>query len=308
MEVQNKNNQKVLLISFLIIVSYMIVEAVGGILTNSLALLSDAGHMLSDSIALGISLIAFKLSEKAASSNNTYGLKRFEIIAATLNGITLLGVSIYIFYEAIKRFANPPEVATTGMLIIGVIGLVVNITVAIIMFKGSDTKDNLNMRGAYLHVMSDTLGSVGAIVAALLIMIFGWGLADPIASVVVAALILRSGYKVSRDSLHILMEGKPKDISLEEVIATLKQGDIKTVHDVHLWTITSHFNVLTAHIVVDGNKKVYEIDELLQALEKSLEHLGIQHITLQIESEQHYHDESILCEVEIEEPSLHHHH
>src|SRR5690625_6231553 len=113
MEVQNKNNQKVLLISFLIIASYMIVEAVGGILTNSLALLSDAGHMLSDSIALGISLIAFKLSEKAASSNNTYGLKRFEIIAATLNGITLLGVSIYIFYEAIKRFANPPEVATT---------------------------------------------------------------------------------------------------------------------------------------------------------------------------------------------------
>src|SRR5699024_2964440 len=138
---------------------------------------------------------------------------------------------------------------TTGMLIIGVIGLVVNITVAIIMFKGSDTKDNLNMRGAYLHVMSDTLGSVGAIVAALLIMIFGWGLADPIASVVVAALILRS-----------------------------------------------------------GNKKVYVIDELLHALEKSLEHLGIQHITLQIESEQHYHDESILCEVEIEEPSLHHHH
>src|SRR5699024_7357577 len=128
---------------------------------------------------------------------------------------------------------------------------------------GSDTKDNLNMRGAYLHVMSDTLGSVGAIVAALLIMIFGWGLADPIASVVVAALILRSGYKVTRDPLHILMEGKPKDISF---------------------------------------------DELLHALEKSLEHLGIQHITLQIESEQHYHDESILCEVEIEEPSLHHHH
>src|SRR5699024_12487985 len=146
----------------------------------------DGHNILLYSIALGISIIVFKLNEKAASSNNAYGLKRIEIIAATLNGIILLGVSIYIFYEAIKRFANPPEVATTGMLMIGVIGLVVNITVAIIMFKGSDTKDNLNMRGAYLHVMSDTLGSVGAIVAALLIMIFGWGLADPIASVVVA--------------------------------------------------------------------------------------------------------------------------
>src|SRR5699024_3711673 len=163
---------------------------------NSLALLSDAGHMLSDSIALGISLIAFKLSEKAASSNNTYGLKRFEIIAATLNGITLLGVSIYIFYEASKRFANPPEVAPTGMLIIRFIGFIVNITVAIIIFKGSDINDNLNMRGAYLHVMSDTIISVGANVAPMVIMIVGWGLADPIASVVVTSLIVRSGYKV----------------------------------------------------------------------------------------------------------------
>src|SRR5699024_6774074 len=123
MEVPNKNNQKVLLISFLIIASYMIVEAVGGILTNSLALLSDAGHMLFDSIALGISLIAIKLSEKAASSNTTHGLKRLKIISATLNGITLLGPSMYTFYEATKRFARPPEVATTGMLIIGFIRL-----------------------------------------------------------------------------------------------------------------------------------------------------------------------------------------
>lgn len=305
---QNKNNQKVLLISFIIITSYMIIEVIGGFLTNSLALLSDAGHMLSDSIALGISLVAFKLSEKAANSTNTYGLKRFEIIAASLNGITLLGVSLYIFYEAIKRFSDPPEVATTGMLIIGTIGLIVNIIVAVIMFKGSDTEENLNMRGAFLHVMSDMLGSVGAIIAALLIMFFDWGLADPIASVVVAILVLRSGYKVSRDSLHILMEGKPKDINLNEVITILEGGNVKAIHDVHLWTITSHFNVLTAHIVVSGKMTVYETDSLLQELEASLEHLGIQHITLQIESEKHYHSESTLCVVEVEEPDLHSQH
>src|SRR5699024_3242265 len=152
----------------------------------------------------------------------------------------------------------------------------------------------------------DTVGSVGAIAAALRIRIFGWVLADPLARVVVAALLLRSGYKVSGDSLHVVMGGTAKHVGSAQRIATVKQGDIKTVHDVHLWTIRSHLNVLTAHIVVDGNKKVYETDELLHALEKSLEHLGSQHITLQIESEQHYHDESILCEVEIEEPSLHH--
>lgn len=302
---QEKNNQKILLISFTIITIYMVVEVIGGLLTNSLALLSDAGHMLSDSIALGIALLAFKLSEKKASSTKTYGLKRFEIIAASINGLTLLGVSFYIFYEAIKRFKSPPEIATTGMLIIGVIGLIVNIIVAVIMFKGADTKENLNMRGAFLHVLSDMLGSIGAIIAALLIMFFDFGLADPIASVVVALLILRSGYLVSKDSLHVLMEGKPKDINLNEVIDVLKKEQVKTVHDVHLWTITSHFNVLTAHIVVDGEMTVYETDELLQNLEESLEYLGIQHITLQVESEEHYHKNSTLCEVNVENNDIH---
>ena len=307
---KEKNNQKILLISFIIITVYMIVEVIGGFLTNSLALLSDAGHMLSDSIALGIALIAFKLSEKAASSTNTYGLKRFEIIAASINGLTLLGVSIYIFYEAIKRFASPPEVATTGMLIIGVIGLIVNIIVAMIMFKGADTKENLNMRGAFLHVMSDMLGSIGAIIAALLMIYFDFGLADPIASILVAILVLRSGYLVSRDSLHVLMEGKPKDISLNEVIGVLQKEQVKNVHDVHLWTITSRFNVLTAHIVVGGEMTVYETDNLLKKIETSLEYLGIQHITLQIESEQHYHRDSTLCEINSEESDFHagHHH
>lgn len=308
LENKENNNKKILLISFIIITSYMIIEIIGGILTNSLALLSDAGHMLSDSIALGISLLAFKLSEKAASSVNTYGYKRFEIIAASLNGLTLIGVSVYIFYEAIKRFTNPPEVATTGMLIVAVIGLFVNIIVAFIMFRGSDTKDNLNMRGAYLHVISDMFGSIGAIIAALLIMIFGWSLADPIASVVVAILVLRSGYKVSKASLHVLMEGKPKDINLDDVIKKLSRKEVKAVHDVHLWTITSYFNVLTAHIVVNGKMTIYETDRLLKEIKITLEELGIQHITIQVDSEENYNQDPTLCEIDVETPNLHAHH
>src|SRR5699024_8872396 len=155
-------NKKVLLISFIIITSYMIVEAIGGYLTNSLALLADAGHMLSDAISLGIALLAFTLGAKVANHSKTYGYKRFEILAAVLNGLTLIIVALFIFYEAIGRFQNPPEVASTGMLVIATIGLLVNILVAWIMMRGGDVEENLNMRGAYLHVISDMLGSIGA--------------------------------------------------------------------------------------------------------------------------------------------------
>src|SRR5699024_10598788 len=174
---------------FIIISVYMVVELAGGIWTNSLALLSDAGHMLSDSISLGVGLLAFTFGEKVANYSKTYGYKRFEILAAVFNGVTLILISIYIFYEAFQRFSNPPEVASTGMLIIASIGLLVNIIVAWMLMKG-DTEENLNLRAAFLHVLGDLLGSVGAIVAALLIIFFNWGWADPLASVIVAVLVL----------------------------------------------------------------------------------------------------------------------
>ncbi|HEH8720208.1 TPA: cation transporter, partial [Staphylococcus aureus] len=183
-------NKKTLMISFIIITGYMIIEAIGGILTNSLALLADAGHMLSDSISLGVGLLAFILGEKAADYSKTYGYKRFEILAAVFNGVTLVLIAIYIFYEAYQRFTDPPEVASTGMLIIATIGLLVNILVAWILMRGGDTKENLNIRAAFLHVIGDLLGSVGAIIAALMILFFNWGWADPLASVIVAVLVL----------------------------------------------------------------------------------------------------------------------
>ncbi|KOY82033.1 cation transporter [Lysinibacillus macroides] len=298
-------NKKVLLLSFIIITSYMIIEAIGGFVTNSLALLSDAGHMLSDAISLGIALLAFIMGEKAASYSKTYGYKRFEILAAVLNGVTLIGIALFICYEAIERFANPPAVATTGMLIISTIGLLVNILVAWIMMRGSDTKDNLNMRGAFLHVLSDMLGSVGAIIAALLIMFLGWGWADPLASVIVALLVLRSGYYVTKDAVHILMEGTPKNVDVTEIVEVIEQTNgIKSIHDLHIWTITSGTNALSCHAVVDGQLTVADSEHILRKVEHNLEHKGIKHVTIQLETASHQHDNSILCQLKNE----HHHH
>lgn len=302
-------NKKVLLISFIIITSYMLVEAVGGYLTNSLALLSDAGHMLSDAISLGIALLAFTLGEKVANYSKTYGYKRFEVLAAVFNGVTLILIALFIFYEAIERFANPPEVATTGMLVISSIGLVVNILVAWIMMRGGDTEENLNMRGAYLHVISDMLGSVGAIIAALLIMFFGWSWADPLASVIVAALVLRSGYYVTKAALHVLMEGTPQNVHVEDVVKTIEQTEqIKGLHDLHIWSITSGLNALSCHAVVDDQMTIAESEKLLRKIEHDLQHQNIQHVTIQLETVAHKHDNSILCTAKADAPDAHAHH
>ncbi len=302
-------NKKVLLISFLIIFSFMIVEAIGGFLTNSLALLSDAGHMLSDAVSLAIALIAFIVSEKAVTMSKTYGYKRIEILAALLNGLTLIIIALFIFYEAIERFQNPPEVATTGMLIISVIGLLVNMLVAWIMMKGADTEENLNMRGAFLHVISDMLGSVGAIIAALLIMFFGFGWADPLASVIVAALVLRGGYFVTKNSLHVLMEGTPTSVDSEQVLAILKGHEqVRGVHDVHIWAVTSGLHALTCHIVLDDELTVKESSAILADIEHDLLHANIQHATIQVEGRTHAHKDTVFCEVKAETDGHSHHH
>ena len=302
-------NKKVLLLSFIIITLYMIVEAVGGFLTNSLALLADAGHMLSDAISLGIALLAFTLGEKAANHSKTYGYKRFEILAAVLNGLTLIIIAIYIFYESIGRFQNPPEVASTGMLMIATIGLLVNILVAWIMMRSGDVEENLNMRGAYLHVISDMLGSIGAIVAALLIMFFGWGWADPLASAIVAALVLRSGYFVTKAGLHVLMEGTPQNVNIDEVVQTIQNTKgVKSVHDLHVWSITSGLNALSCHAVVDDRMSIAESERLLHQIGHNLEHQNIHHVTIQLGTTAHQHDNSILCKVKADSSGHHHHH
>jgi cobalt-zinc-cadmium efflux system protein len=273
-------NKQALLSSFVLIAVFMVVEVVGGLLTNSLALLSDAGHMLSDAAALGLSFFALRLGERAVSQDKTFGYKRFEIIAAGLNGVTLVVVSLYIFYEAVQRFFSPPEVQSQGMLVIATVGLLVNIVAAWILMKGD--KDNLNVRSAFLHVLGDLLGSVGAIVAALLIMFFGWGIADPIASVIVGVLIMISGWRVIKESYQVLMEGAPKQIDMLQVKEALcNLPMVKEVHDLHVWTITSGYPVLSCHITITDHGIHDEI--LLQSQKILHDEFDIEHSTIQVE-------------------------
>jgi cobalt-zinc-cadmium efflux system protein len=277
-------NKKALMSSFILITAFMIVEVMGGLLTNSLALLSDAGHMLSDAASLGLSFFAIKLGEREVSRNKTFGYKRFEIIAAGLNGITLVVVSIFIFYEAFQRFFAPPEVQSQGMLIISTIGLVVNIIAAWLLMKG-DKDENLNVRSAFLHVLGDLLGSVGAIAAALLILFFDWRMADPIASVIVGFLIIISGWRVIKESFHILMEGAPDQIDMLQVKEALcGLPMVKEVHDLHIWTITSGYPVLSCHITI-FDQAVHD-DILLQSQKILHDQFDIEHSTIQVEKEQ----------------------
>lgn len=298
----HSGNKKALFISFLIITGYMVIEAAGGLLTNSLALLSDAGHMLSDSISLGIGLLAFIIGEKKANDNKTYGYKRLEILAALFNGITLMVISLFIIYHAVLRFLNPPEIASEGMLVIALIGLIVNIIVAWIMMKTGDTHGNLNMKAAFLHVIGDMLGSVGAILAALLIMFFGWGWSDPLASVIVALIILNGGWRVTMDAFHILMEGTPKNIQIEDVIRTVHSvPGVISIHDVHLWSISSGSHVFSCHVVVDENLTVKCSHEIIQEIKQRLAKKNIRHITIQIENHGMCSNDSIFCN------DIHHH-
>jgi cobalt-zinc-cadmium efflux system protein len=274
-------NKKALFMSFLLISSFMVVEVIGGIMTNSLALLSDAGHMLSDAASLGLSFFAIKLGERKATNTKTYGYKRFEIIAAAINGITLILISLSILYEAYQRFSDPPEVQSLGMLTISSIGLLVNIIAAWILMRG-DKDENLNVRSAFLHVLGDMLGSIGAIVAALLIYFFGWGIADPIASIIVAFLIIISGWRVTKESFHILMEGTPQQFELDKVKSSLSAiPNVKEVHDLHIWAITSGMPMLSCHIAIEGDG-VH--DTVLHRAQSILhDDFGIEHSTIQVE-------------------------
>lgn len=274
-------NKQALLSAFFLIAAFMVVEVIGGLVTNSLALLSDAGHMLSDAASLGLSFFALKLGEKKGNQNRTYGYKRFEIIAAALNGLTLLVVSIYIFYEAVRRFFAPPDVQSKGMLLISVIGLVVNLAAALILMKG-DKEENLNIKSAFLHVLGDLLGSVGAIAAALLILFFGWNNADPIASVIVGVIIASSGWRVLRESFHVLMEDTPKHVDLQKVKEALcSLPTVLDVHDLHVWTITSGYPVLSCHLTI-LDSGVHDV-VLSQSQRILYDQFDIEHSTIQVE-------------------------
>ncbi|KAA0957397.1 cation transporter [Planococcus sp. ANT_H30] len=288
-ETVRSGNKKALSIALIITAGIMLLESFGGLFTNSLALIADSGHMLSDTVSLVLSLSAIWFAGRAASANKTYGYYRFEILTAFINGITLFVMAGFIIYEAVQRLYEPAEVQGGWMLVIASIGLAANVLSAWVLNRGADVQGNLNMKSAYMHIIGDALGSVGAIVAGMLILLFDWTIADPLISVAVALLILRSAWGILQNSIHILMEGTPETIDTQQVRERLLEIEgVLDVHDLHVWTITSGMDLFTCHIDVDVN--IQEQKVLQEALKLVYDVCGIEHATIQIEKTDTVHD------------------
>lgn len=275
-------NRRRLQLALVITALFTVVEVIGGLVTRSLALLADAGHMLTDSMALALAVLAFAISARPPDDKRSFGYQRLQILAAFVNGITLIGIVVWILIEAIRRFLSPPEVLGETMVWVAAAGLIVNLASFAILHGGD--RDNLNMRGAALHVLSDLLGSVAAIVAALIIIYTGWMPIDPILSVIVALLILRSALFVVRRSAHILLEGAPDWLDIDDMRSRLTadvQG-VCDVHHVHVWGLTQEHLILTMHVVLD--EAVERQTETVRAIKHILAHdYGIAHSTIEVE-------------------------
>lgn len=262
--------------------TFMFVEIVGGILSGSLALLADAGHMLTDTMALALSAVAFHVSKRPADARLTFGYQRFQILAAFVNGLSLLVIVGWILFEAVMRFMNPSDVAGPLMLTVAAAGLLINI-IAFAILHGGD-RDNLNIRGAALHVAGDLLGSVAAIVAALVIIYTGWTTIDPILSVAVAMLILKSAWILVKRSAHVLLEGAPEWLDVAEVQANLVRQvpAVADIHHVHVWGLTPQDLMLTMHVslVEETSNPTGIIREIKGVLQKDY---GIGHSTIEVE-------------------------
>jgi cobalt-zinc-cadmium efflux system protein len=271
---------------------FMLVEFAGGWWTNSLALMADAGHMLTDVGALGLSLFALWFSSRPATSSKTYGFFRVEILAALFNGATLIALSLMIFYQAALRLWNPPRVNSKGMLLIALIGLLVNVVSA--WFLHRSHSHSLNLKGAFLHVIGDAVSSVGTIAAGFLMLFRGWYLADPVISLLVGLLILYSSWALLKDSVDILLEGAPAHIDLTIVKNALSSVEgIESIHDLHIWTLTSGIHAMSCHAVVCGTKDRHEILEGLNALLRR--QFALEHTTIQIEEINLQHKEMRSC-------------
>jgi cobalt-zinc-cadmium efflux system protein len=285
-----ENNKKGLTIALLITAGIMVLEFFGGWFTNSLALLSDSGHMLSDVSALTLSLIAMWFAARPPSPRKTYGYYRFEILAALFNGIALFVIAGAIVWEAYLRLGEPPKVASGSMIMISVIGLIANLLSAWFLMRQGDTKGNINIRSAYLHIIGDALGSLGAITAGILMQAFAWYIADPIISILVSVLILQSAWRVVSHSLHILMEGTPVTIDQKLVKKVLLEiSGVQNVHDLHIWTITSGFDSLSCHLLIHDQANSQFI--LKEAISRLKQQFHIQHTTIQIETMDFQHED-----------------
>jgi len=259
---------------------YTVVEVVAGVLTGSLALLADAAHMLSDNVSIALALFAVWLARRPSTPERTYGYKRAEVLAALVNGLTLVALSIWIFVEAYRRLDDPPDVLGGWMLVVGLVGIGVNLAGGAILFRAR--AGSLNVEAAFRHVLADLLGSIGVVVAAAIILATGWLEADPVASVLIGALVLASSWSILRDSTSILLEAAPKGIDTRAVGDRLARAPgVVEVHDLHIWTITSGFPALSAHVLVEPRADCHAIRRELEQLLES--RFALTHTTLQVE-------------------------
>jgi cobalt-zinc-cadmium efflux system protein len=277
----DKNSQP-LKIALVIVGVITAVEVAGGILSNSLALLSDAGHMLVDCLALGLSLFAMALARRPATASKTYGYHRAEIMAALTNGTILVVVSLYIFYEAYQRFFNPPQVRTPLMIAVAAIGLAGNL--AMVRLLRGRGRRSLNIKAAFWHVIGDTMSSVGVIIGGVIILFTGWYIADPIIAVLIGGIILWGAVRIVRESSDILLESVPRRINVDEVVAAIKGvPGVQDVHDIHIWTITSGLDAMSAHVRIE-DQTVSRSAEIVEAVNQQLARdFDIKHTTLQLE-------------------------
>ncbi|EST38387.1 cation transporter [Streptomycetaceae bacterium MP113-05] len=272
------------------------VQIVGGLVADSLALLADAGHMATDALGLGMALLAIHFANRPATERRTYGLARAEILAALANCVLLLGVGGYILYEAVHRFLTPAGTDGGLTLVFGVVGLAANSVSLALLLRGR--RESLNVRGAFLEVTADTLGSLAVIVSAVAVTLTGWEAADPIASLLIGLMIVPRTVRLAREALDVLLEAAPRDVDLAEVRAhILSVHGVEDLHDLHVWTITSGMPVLSAHVVV--SRRVLDAmghEQVLQELQGCLgEHFDVGHCTFQLEPHGHAAHEARLC-------------
>lgn len=278
-------SRRSLAIALALISAYMLVEVVGGIVANSLALLADAGHMVTDAAAIGLALVAMWLAGRPASINRTFGFQRTEVLAALLNALSLWLIAAWIFFEASRRFADTSEVKGVLMLGVGAAGLLVNLGAAWVLRRSAG--ESLNVESAFLHVMGDLLGSVAVVAASLLIIGPGWGVADPVSGVIIGLLVLAYSARLLWRVVHVLLEGTPSRLDLNRLCQRLEQLEgVTGVHDIHAWSITTGYEAFSAHVTA-APAALEDPDELLQTLRGiASREFGIAHVTIQLEGSQ----------------------
>jgi cobalt-zinc-cadmium efflux system protein len=281
---QSVRSYRRLRFTLVIVLTVMVVEILGGVFSGSLALLGDAGHMLVDALALGLSLFAIRAAQRPATATKTFGYHRVEILAALANGTILILVSAYIFYEAYQRFLEPSTVKTPLMLTIAIIGLFANLGGVLLLNRASQR--SLNVKAAFWHVLGDTISSVGVVIAAIVILLTGRYMADAIAAIVIGIIILWGAVRIVRESADILLEAVPKDVQTTQVVDSIRDiPGVNEVHDIHIWTITSNIYALSAHLVID-DQMVSKSTDIVKAVRQELaRRYNISHTTLQLECE-----------------------